>query len=181
LIFDADSVRCEEIRDEQAYEGQRVRLLARLDNVRINIRVEIGFGDVVTPQAKRAIYPVLLDHAAPIVQAYPAETVVAEKLEAMISLGITNSRMKDFYDMWVLLREFDLDDNVLGEAIRATFERRGTPLPTTLPIALSDEFADDSIKQQQWGAFVNRSGLSVEVALGDVVTLMRQRLWPLIQ
>lgn len=181
LVFDDKSVRCEEIRGDQAYTGQRVKLTALLEKARIDLQVDIGFGDAVTPDAKRHSYPTLLDHPAPVIFSYPPETVVAEKLEAMVSLGMGNSRMKDFYDVWTLLQNFDLDENVMRDAIGATFKRRRTKCPATIPIAMSHEFASDPTKNRQWRAFIDRSGLSTDKGLSDVIDLMRQRLWPLLK
>jgi len=181
IVFNADSVRSEEIRNNQVYEGQRVKLIALLGKAVLSLQVDIGFGDAVTPAAKRITYPTLLGHSAPVIMSYPPETVVAEKLETMVSLGIGNSRMKDFYDVWVLLGDFELSNGVLRDAFRATFNRRGTVFPETTPIALSDEFAFDVTKQKQWRAFVDRSGLPSDVVLSEVVVMIRQRLWPLLE
>jgi Nucleotidyl transferase AbiEii toxin, Type IV TA system len=122
LIFPAETVKAEQIKEEQDYEGVRIKFLARIENVRIPIQVDVGFGDAVTPGL--IDYPTLLDMAAPRIQAYPMNTVVAEKLEAIIRLGILNSRMKDFYDIWFLARTFPFEANVLGEVLRTTFERQ---------------------------------------------------------
>jgi len=180
LRFDPETVTCEPIRDEQVYGGMRVKLLAFLGNARISLQIDIGFGDVVTPEAKLTEFPTLLDHPAPVIRAYPVETVVAEKLEAIVSLGMGNSRMKDFYDLWVLTREFDLDNAVVAEAIQATFKRRQTPIPATLPVALSEEFTADPTKPAQWTGFLTRSGLAADLELADVVAVIRDRFAPLI-
>jgi predicted nucleotidyltransferase component of viral defense system len=180
LRFDADTVSCEPIRDDQEYGGMRVKLLGFLGSARISLQIDIGFGDAVTPEAKQTEFPTLLDHPAPIVRAYPVETVVAEKFEAMVSLGMGNSRMKDFYDTWILLREFDLNEETLAEAIRATFGRRRTEIPTTLPVTFTQEFIADPRKQSQWTGFLNRSGLSADLPFADVVEVIRRRLAPLI-
>lgn len=178
--FDADTVSCEPIRDDQEYGGMRVRLLGFLGNARINLQVDVGFGDAVTPEARRTEFPTLLDHPAPVVRTYPMETVVAEKFEAMVSLGMANSRMKDFYDAWILLRDFALDDRILAQAIGATFERRHTALPTAMPVSFTDEFVGDPMKQSQWNGFLGRSGRSADLQLAEVVAAIRQRLAPLI-
>ena len=125
MIFGANSVTAAPIRDEHAYAGIRLHFAAQLGNARINLQVDVGFGDVVTPEARTETYPTLLDQPAPQLRVYSRESVIAEKLEAMVSLGMANSRMKDFYDAW-LLQQFELDDTVLAAAIRATFERRRT-------------------------------------------------------
>ena len=140
----------------------------------------MGFGDVVIPGVVPTTYPTLLDHPAPTIRAYSRESVVAEKLEAMVTLGISNSRMKDFYDLWVLLQRFELNDKTLRQAISATFERRRTPTPSGLPTAFTEEFAGNADKQKQWQAFLNRSGLSGGPQLVEVIAVLRERLSPLL-
>lgn len=160
LQFLADSVRAEAIRDRQEYGGVRLTMLALLANARVPIQVDIGFGDAVTPAATLAEFPTLLDFPAPRVRAYPPETVVAEKLEAIVSLGIANTRMKDFYDLWFLAQTRKFNGDSLARAISATFSRRGTPLPAGVPIAMTDAFSRDREKQAQWTAFLARSRLA---------------------
>jgi hypothetical protein len=159
LRFDADSVTAVPIRDIQDYGGQRVKLMAFLGKARIPMQVDIGFGDVVTPRPREIVYPTLLDFPAPRLRACPRETVVAEKLHAMVVLGIANSRMKDFYDLHVLASAFDFDGGTLARAIEATFGRRNTALPAETPLALTTEFGHDATKQTQWRAFLRRSGI----------------------
>ncbi|MFH1893641.1 MAG: nucleotidyl transferase AbiEii/AbiGii toxin family protein [Candidatus Zixiibacteriota bacterium] len=159
LVFEADSIEVSEIREGQAYPGERVKLTAKLGNARIRIQVDVGFGDVVTPKAVQIEYPVLLDFPAPRIRAYPKETVVAEKLQTMVLFGMVNSRMKDFYDLHTISRAFSFDGSTLVRAIRATFSRRGTKIPTEIPIALSDESAYNPDKITQWKAFLSRNGL----------------------
>ncbi len=180
MSFDANSVTAAPIRDEHAYAGIRLRMAVRLGNARLNLQVDVGFGDVVTPEARTEAYPTLLDQPAPRLLVYSPESVIAEKLEAMVSLGMANSRMKDFYDIWVLLQQFDLDDTMLATAIRATFERRRTAIPSSVPLALTDEFAGDPDKQRQWIGFLRRSGLPQMHALAAVVHTLRDRLLPLL-
>ncbi len=143
LTFDPDSLRAEEIRAAEKYAGVRTRLVATLAGARIPMQVDVGFGDAVTPPAERMTYPTLLDHPAPEILVYPREAVVAEKLEAMVSLGTTNSRMKDFYDLHQLAQGFAFEGRVLAEAIVATFARRGTPLPEEAPLAITPGFLAD--------------------------------------
>ena len=180
MTFDASSVTAAPIRDEHVYAGIRLRMVAKLGNAQLNLQVDVGFGDVVTPCARSEAYPTLLDQPAPQLRVYSRESVVAEKLEAMVSLGMANSRMKDFYDAWVLLERFEMDDAVLTAAIRATFERRRTPIPTTAPLALTAEFAGDPNKQRQWTGFLQRSGLPQTHELLAVVSALRARLVPLL-
>jgi predicted nucleotidyltransferase component of viral defense system len=170
LEFDPTTVRSDDIREGQEYSGQRVTFLARLGSARIHVQIDIGFGDIVSPTAEAIDFPTLLDFPAPRVRAYPRETVVAEKFHAMVDLGMQNSRMKDFYDVFVLSQMFEFSAVRLGAALKATFERRQSALPTAAPLALSDEFACDSMKQTQWSAFIRKSQLSV--APKDLVTVI---------
>lgn len=158
LVFLAETVRAEPIRDRQEYGGVRVTLLAMLQNARIPIQVDVGFGDAITPAATLAEFPTLLDFRAPQIRAYPPETVVAEKLEAMVSLGVANTRMKDFYDIWLLVNTRGFDGSTVTRAIASTFARRGTPIPM-MPMALTADFARDREKQAQWRAFLARARL----------------------
>ncbi|HEX3666844.1 MAG TPA: nucleotidyl transferase AbiEii/AbiGii toxin family protein [Rhizomicrobium sp.] len=161
LVFDDDSVGAERTRPEDEYQGVRVDLSATLAGARLRIQIDIGFGDVVTPEAQTISYPTLLDFPQPELRAYPPETVVAEKLEALVSLGIRNSRMKDFFDLWVISKTFDFEGSVLAEAIRATFARRQTAIPAEIPVAFTPDFANDTSKQRQWRAFLNRTNLAM--------------------
>lgn len=163
LEFDAKSVKATPIREEQDYQGQRVTLTAILDKSRISVQVDVGFGDVVTPRARLIRFPTLLDFPAPRILAYPRETVVAEKLQAIVVLGIANSRMKDFYDLYVLARDFAFDGATLTAAIKATFKRRKTEVPHGTPLALREEFGRDDLKSVQWRAFVRKAGLQKDV------------------
>jgi hypothetical protein len=181
IKFDPTSVQAEDIRDQMEYGGTRLKLNADLAGARIHLQVDIGFGDVITPSADSAEYPVLLDHPAPSLRVYPRETVIAEKFQAMVHLGIANSRMKDFHDLWVLGTQFDFDGMTLATALARTFERRNTPLPVELPLALTPEFFADAQKTRQWKAFLNRAGLTVEVDLAEVATFIAGFVMPLIE
>lgn len=157
LAFDIPQITGEAIREEDAlYDGVRVKVPVFLDGARVPLQIDIGFGDAV--QAESLEFPTLLSDEALVLRAYPPETSIAEKLQAMVALGIANSRMKDFLDVWTLAttREFRL--SVLSAAIRATFERRQTPLPNGSPLALTPEFLGDAAKQTQWQAFRKRLG-----------------------
>ena len=139
IVIDAESVTGTEIRKDAGYGGVRIDLRATLDGARLALQVDIGFGDAVTPEAQPITYPTLLtDVPAPTLRAYPKATVVAEKLHAVTVLGMTNTRMKDFFDLWVLLHDTTLDDAELQRAIEATFARRQTAIPGTQPIGLGD-------------------------------------------
>lgn len=176
MEFELSTIRGTEIRKEAGYGGVRVDLRARLDGARISLQIDVGFGDVVTPAPVSVSYPVLLsDLPAPTLRAYPKYTVVAEKFHALCVLGMTNSRMKDYFDLWILLREDDLDGAELRGAIEATFTRRKTPLPTSLPIGLGNSFAKDASKQKQWMAFLKKNQLA-SLPLEEVVQFLGDRL-----
>jgi hypothetical protein len=173
-------VQAKEIRKEANYGGARVLLMASLDQARIPLQVDIGFGDLVTPAAEQIDYPVLLEELnPPRLGAYPVYTVVAEKLQAIVSLGMVNSRLKDYFDLQVLLDREQLDELVLAEAVRRTFAVRSTPLPQELPLGLSIEFADDANKQTQWRAFLKRNELDA-LPLPEVVAQLRAWLMPVL-
>jgi len=178
LELDAGSVQGEEIRGADEHDGVRIRLAARLAGARVLLQVDIGFGDVVVPPPEPIDYPVLLDSPAPQLRAYPREAVVAEKFQALVSLGIANTRMKDFYDLWHLGREFEFDGDSLARAIGATFERRRTPIPGDPPLALTADFHEDAAKQTQWRAFLRRGAVADVVELRSVLDLIRSFLMP---
>lgn len=161
MVFDASSLHITQILEGQEYGGQRIQLKASLDTARIPLQIDIGSGDAITPGARLTRYPTLLDFPAPELRSYPKETVVAEKLHAMVAYGALNSRMKDYYDLWLLSRLFDFEGSLLTDAIRATFERRATPVPVSTPIALGTRFVQDAKKIAQWKAFLNRNRLDV--------------------
>jgi len=153
LAFDPDSIQAERITEGADYDGIRIRFLGALGSVRINMQIDIGFGDVVFPEPEKLDFPTILNFSAPRLLCYSRESSISEKLEAMVKLGMLNSRMKDFYDIWLLSRQFNFDGAKLAEAIRGTFERRGTALPAEIEI-----FTEPFIvaKQTQWAAFRKR-------------------------
>ena len=173
--FNLKGLRIEAIREEVEYGGSRLRTTATLAGARIPITVDIGFGDAVEPGVEDIDLPVLLDMPSPHLRAYPPETVIAEKFHAMVVLGRANSRMKDYYDVWMLTGAFEIDPERLRRAIGATFARRRTAMPVEVPDGLSDGFSADPGKQRQWDAFArNLSGTTPEFRL--VVSGLRQRL-----
>jgi predicted nucleotidyltransferase component of viral defense system len=179
LTFHPDTVRVTEIREDQEYGGQRVQITATLGNARINLQVDIGFGDVITPATEDVEYPSLLGLPSPRLRAYPRETVIAEKLEAMVVLGMANSRMKDFYDVWMMSRELYFDGWTLARAIQATFQRRRSELPHAAPTAFTEEFAGNPDKGAQWNAFLSRNRLDVGgLGLSQIVRQIRLFLMP---
>lgn len=174
IVFDPNSVIVEEIRKEAGYGGVRVIVAGELANARCRTQIDIGFGDAVTPGPVDSVYPVLLDDLpAPRLQAYPIYTVVAEKLHAIALLGMTNSRVKDYFDLSVMLERETLDDGLLAQAITATFERRGIAVPAELPVGLTDEFANDASRQALWNAFAKKNGLEVEPLDVTVIRLRK--------
>lgn len=158
--FDVAALRVDRIRVELAYGGLRLQTTAEISGARIKVAIDVGFGDAVEPQAELVDYPSILDFAPPRLRAYARETVIAEKFQAMVALGRANSRMKDFYDIWILSRAFSFNDDRLPRAIAATFARRATPIPHALPDGLPSSFAADAQKQQQWRAFVRDVALN---------------------
>lgn len=172
VVFDPASIRIEEIREQAGYGGLRVRLVGLLGKSRCSVQLDVGYGDAVTPGPDEIVYPTLLDdQPAPRLRAYPRVTVVAEKLEAMVSLGMANTRMKDYFDVRALAREGALDVRLLADAIAATFARRGTALPPGVPLGLSEEFARDATKLSQWQAFLRKNRLdapALELVVAEV-------------
>jgi hypothetical protein len=177
--FDPNSVQAEAMREDQEYAGGRVRLTATIAGARLSLQIDIGFGDAVTPAPEEITYPALLAFPAPQIRAYPKETVVAEKYEAIVSLGMANSRMKDFYDLWVMSSTFPFDGATLAAAVAATFSRRQTALPAEIPLALTAAFAEDRQKGVQWVSFVRRSNPSlVPPSLLEIADVLKAFLLP---
>ena len=181
VTFKSETVDVKEIRKEANYPGLRVTLLAMIESMRCSIQVDIGFGDAVTPSPEDIEYPTILgEFAAPRLQSYPRYTVVAEKLEALSKLGIANSRMKDYFDLWVLAHHSDFKGDILLKSIQATFIRRQTEIPHEKPFGLTDAFAQDTQKQTQWSAFLRKNSLEA-LPLKDVVHFLSDFLSPVIQ
>ncbi len=162
VTFDVTGLQASSIREELEYGGVRVQMTAILDGARIAVQVDIGFGDVVTPAPVEMDYPTLLAGPAPRRRAYPVETVVAEKFEALALRGIANSRLKDFYDLWFIAKTFEMNKSVLAEAVRRTFERRGTALPVETPVGLSDDYT--ATWSAQWRVFLQRERMAAAPA-----------------
>lgn len=166
--FDSNAVRVDQIREEFEYGGLRLRTTASISGARIAVTVDVAFGDTLEPGAEVIDYPSMLDLPAPRLRAYARETVIAEKFQAMVALGRANSRMKDFYDVWLLSQSFPFNDDRLARAIAATFERRETEIPAELPDALTPAFAEDEQKQRQWNAFL----ANVNLHPGDLTNVI---------
>jgi hypothetical protein len=180
IIFQPDTVKAAEIRKEANYAGVRVTLMGILNGARCPIQLDIGFGDVVVPGPEEVHYPVILgEMPEPHLRVYPRYTVVAEKLQALTSLGMLNSRMKDYFDLWILAKQSDFDGCILSKAIQATFERRDTAIPDGVPIGLTDEFTQDAQKEKQWQAFQRKNALD-PTPLATVVGDLRVFLLPVL-
>ena len=175
LVFDVDHLSATAIREEMEYGGTRLKTVAYLEKTRIPITIDIGFGDAMADPTRQLDYPTLLDLPAPHIRTYPPATVIAEKFQAIVALGIANGRMKDFYDLWAIPRSIDVPDEELDAALAATFERRETAVPTERPVGLSPEMADDPNKQRQWNAYAASIELE-NVELQEVV----DAIWALI-
>lgn len=181
LMFVADTVRVEAIREGQEYGGMRITLMAMLGKVRIPVQVDVGAGDAVVPPPYTIDYPGLLDLPRARIRVYRAETSIAEKTEAMIRLALANSRMKDFFDIRALAMTKPFDGDTLRLALAATFERRQTALPLEMPLGLTNEFSENPQKRQQWDAFVGRIRGAEPAQLSDVIDLLGAFLWPVLQ
>ena len=178
ITFDPASVTAEDIRKDAGYAGTRVLITGEIAKARCKTQIDIGFGDAVTPGPIDATYPTLItDLPAPRLRTYPVYTVIAEKLHAIALLGMTNSRLKDYLDLAVLLDRETLDAETLAGAIAATFTRRGMSVPATPPVGLTDEFATDPSRQALWHAFLKKNELAQQ-ALPDIVTALRTVLAP---
>jgi len=179
IVFLSDTVHGEQIREPAKYIGVRIRFTYRLGEIKGTLQVDVGFGDAVTPAPQMVEFPVLLDFPAPRLKAYARETMIAEKFQAMVELGINNSRMKDFFDLSMLADTFHFDGKTLCRAIAATFKRRQIALPNEVPRALTPDFANDQNKQIQWQAFLNKNRLQPGNAdLGAVIETIRKFLMP---
>lgn len=182
IRFDPASVLGEPITVEKKYQGVRVRVRGTLGNARLSLQLDFGFGDVVVPGPVWIDYPQLLDFGPPHLLGYTPESVIAEKFQALVELELANTRLKDFFDLWKLSQTLTFDSEILLQAITATFKQRGTPLPTELPLALTEAFYDDPQRQAQWNGFLRRARLETEaIPLAEVATTITEFLLPLTQ
>ncbi|MBL4768816.1 MAG: nucleotidyl transferase AbiEii/AbiGii toxin family protein [Rhodobacteraceae bacterium] len=167
LVFDAANLTAAAIREDQVYGGMRLKTVAHLGKIRIPITVDLGFGDALGDPDYQINYGSLLDFPAASIRAYSPATVIAEKFQAIVALGIVNGRMKDFYDLWALPKSLEIDMGELVQTIRKTFERRNTEIPTARPAGLSAEFSEDPDKMTQWAAYAESTDLDA-IPLADV-------------
>lgn len=175
LVFDLDALAATAIREEMEYGGTRLKTSAYLEKTRIPVTIDIGFGDAMADATQQLDYPTLLDLPAPNVRAYPPTTVIAEKFQAMVALGVLNGRMKDYYDLWAIPRALEISDADLDAAITATFERRQTAIPMERPPGLSAEMVNDETKQRQWRAYAASVELE-NVSLESII----DKVWGLV-
>ena len=181
LIFDVDSVSGVDIKEVADYSGVRVTGFANLKNARIPFQIDIGYGDTVVPAAEEVELPTYLDFPSPQLRAYPVYSVIAEKFQAMVILGLANSRMKDFYDIQVIAHTMALDGDILAQAIKATFETRKTVISTDALTLFSDDFKQDTGKNTQWKAFLNKNNITGETSFPDIVTEIQLFIEPVYQ
>jgi len=180
IVFHKDTVTATRITEDADYKGVRVLLRGNLSSIRLFLQIDIGFGDVIIPKPDRVKYPVLLDFPPPELDGYTMESTVAEKFQAMVKLGLLNSRMKDFYDIWFLSREFDFKGETLIEAIEKTFEKRKTPLISE-PSIFNPTFIKDDTKQAQWQGFVKKTKITdAPTSFEDVAVGIKIFLQPVV-
>jgi len=178
--FDVASIAAETIRQESDYQGVRVTAKGSLGSIRLYLQIDIGFGDVVIPEPVEIELPQLLDFGKPVLMGYTPESTIAEKFQAMVVLDMVNTRMKDFYDIWLLSETLDLDIINLTAAIRETFARRHTSLPDSIPTVLTPAFTSDETKKMQWQAFLRKNRLDNSIGLDEVADKIASLLLPLI-
>lgn len=173
IVFEPTSVTVEEIRKEAGYAGVRVLISATLDGARCKTQIDIGYGDAVTPSPIQASYPTLIvDLPAPKLRTYPIYTVVAEKFHAIALFGMANTRLKDYFDLYVIFSRENLNAMTLAQAINATFMRRGMDVPKSMPVGLTNDFAMDTSRQAIWNTFVRKNDL-VATLLPEVAAKLR--------
>lgn len=168
IVFDVDALRASPIREETEYGGIRLKTSAYLERSRIPVTLDIGFGDALTNATQMIEYPSLLGMEQPRIRSYPPETVMAEKFQAIVVLGLANGRMKDFYDLWAVPKSLPISADALDAAIAATFARRRTPIPSERPVGLSAAMAEDRAAQQRWKAYIASMELPF-LPLGEVI------------
>jgi predicted nucleotidyltransferase component of viral defense system len=177
VAFNLDALVVDRVRDESGYSGLRLKTYATVDGARVRVVIDVGYGDATEPGLDEIELPVLLDQPAPNLKAYPPETVIAEKFQAIVMLGLANTRLKDFYDIWILARTHEFKGDRLAQAIAATFARRKTEIPTERPDGLTSAFASDPTKEQQWTGFVEEVAVNPG-SLADVVEALAKFLMP---
>jgi hypothetical protein len=176
VTFDLESIKGEPIKKDADYQGVRINLKGLLGKIKLDVQIDFGFGDVVVPSPKNIKLPELLDYGKPDLQGYTPESTFAEKFEAMVSLDLTNTRLKDFFDMWLLSTSLNLDRDNLKKAIDKTFSNRNTELPRGIPNALTPKFYNDTQKQKQWKAFLKKNRLDDNLKLEEIISEIKEFL-----
>lgn len=179
LNYDLSSLKVTPITVLNEYHGVNISVFAYLERTRIPISIDVGVGDVVFPCKVKMEFPVVLGETRPIIYAYSLDSCVAEKFEAIVSLGYDNSRFKDFYDLFVLAHSFDFDGEELKRAIKETFHNRGTDLKDI--VAFKDEYSNDSLKMTRWNAFIKKKKAMMDISLKDTITTIRKFLGPVVE
>ena len=179
LRYDLGTLDVVDITEFKEYHGVNVFIMAYLDRTRVPVSIDIGFGDVVYPDKVKMEFPVMLDMETPEIYAYSIASVISEKFEAIVSLGDANSRYKDFYDVYILADQYDLDGSELKEAVKETFEHRRTGFDDIF--AFKDEFIASKIHQSRWNAFLKKKKAIVNVELDEVISLLRRLLSPIVE
>lgn len=180
MAYLPETLAIDEIRENDAYGGRRITLRGQLGNAKLRIQVDVGIGDAITPEPQWLEYPSLLEMPPARLRGYHPETAIAEKLHIIVTFGMANSRMKDFFDIAALADQESFDGNRLAESIRATFERRKTELPTEIPVALTEVFASDTSKSTQWTAFIEKNGMTESKSLAATIENIRRFAWPVV-
>ena len=178
LRFDLNTLDVIYITEFKEYHGVKVSILGHLDKTKVPISIDIGFGDIVYPERMKMDFPVLLDMDIPKVYAYSINSVVAEKFEAFVSLGLANSRYKDFYDIYVLSDRYNFDGKELTNAIKETFNHRGTSFDDI--VAFEDGFADDETRLMRWNSFVKKKKALIKLGFEETVQLLKILLFPIV-
>lgn len=181
MTYLPDTLAVEDIRENDTYGGRRLTLRSQLGNAELRIQVDVGIGDAVTPEPERLAYPSLLDMPPAQLRGYRQETAIAEKLHILVTFGMANSRMKDFFDIAALAKNETFDGKMLADAVRATFERRKTGIPTDTPVALTDTLTKDPTKEKQWKAFLKKNGLRNADDLGRTIAMIRDFAGPVLK
>lgn len=180
VVFDPDTIRSETIKKDAKYQGVRIYLKGFMGKDRLNVQIDFAFGDSVIPAPTEIKLPQLLDLGEPRILGYTPESSIAEKFQAIVALDITNTRYKDFYDIWLLSENLEFDGTILAEAILATFQNRNTPLPSQTPNSLTERFTADESKQKQWQAFLRKNRLESFISLADAAVRIESFLMPII-
>ncbi len=177
IIFNSDEIVMTDIREQEKYHGVRVKFFGFLGNAKIPCQLDIAFGDSVTSYPEKHDYPILLDDPKPVLKMYPIETVIAEKFQIIVSLGMLNSRLKDYFDLWLIITTYEIDKKLIVETIKKTFKHRNTDVPVEIPEGLSELFSEDILKIKQWKAFISRAGIQYDVLdLKSLVEIIRESL-----